>query len=225
MKSLIFAAAAACATALAAPASAAVQVLNFSGAICGAAGGQTCSNAGQISAAYGDTAELDVRYRAIDSVTGLPTEDFLRRWSSFGDLPGVAYAGGGAASVVEIFLKPAKGYEVSLLDFDFASFQRRVPNVPIRIGAGGGEVIQQGVFSTGGATHSSLAVNSDYFTSGIVLRFGPNGFDAGVDNIRFDVRQAAATPEPGAWALMLLGFGGMGAMLRRRRPPCESGLA
>jgi hypothetical protein len=24
-------------------------------------------------------------------------------------------------------------------------------------------------------------------------------------------------PEPGAWALMLLGFGGMGAMLRRRR--------
>ncbi len=23
-------------------------------------------------------------------------------------------------------------------------------------------------------------------------------------------------PEPGAWALMLLGFGGMGAMLRRR---------
>jgi hypothetical protein len=27
----------------------------------------------------------------------------------------------------------------------------------------------------------------------------------------------AAVPEPGAWALMILGFGGAGAMLRRRR--------
>ena len=27
----------------------------------------------------------------------------------------------------------------------------------------------------------------------------------------------AAIPEPGAWALMILGFGGAGAMLRRRR--------
>ncbi|MBS0334045.1 MAG: PEPxxWA-CTERM sorting domain-containing protein [Proteobacteria bacterium] len=26
-----------------------------------------------------------------------------------------------------------------------------------------------------------------------------------------------AVPEPGAWALMILGFGGAGAMLRRRR--------
>jgi hypothetical protein len=28
----------------------------------------------------------------------------------------------------------------------------------------------------------------------------------------------SATPEPAAWALMILGFGGAGAMLRRRRP-------
>ncbi|HLZ76911.1 PEP-CTERM sorting domain-containing protein [Phenylobacterium sp.] len=30
-------------------------------------------------------------------------------------------------------------------------------------------------------------------------------------------RAGSAAPEPGAWALMLLGFGGLGAMLRRRR--------
>lgn len=34
------------------------------------------------------------------------------------------------------------------------------------------------------------------------------------DNASLDV---AAVPEPGAWALMLLGFGGAGAVLRRRR--------
>lgn len=32
-----------------------------------------------------------------------------------------------------------------------------------------------------------------------------------------DVAAASAAPEPGAWALMLLGFGGAGALLRRRR--------
>jgi hypothetical protein len=28
----------------------------------------------------------------------------------------------------------------------------------------------------------------------------------------------AGVPEPASWALMLVGFGGMGALLRRRRP-------
>jgi hypothetical protein len=31
--------------------------------------------------------------------------------------------------------------------------------------------------------------------------------------------QGVAVPEPTSWALMLLGFGGMGAMLRSRRRP------
>lgn len=38
-----------------------------------------------------------------------------------------------------------------------------------------------------------------------------------VRQIRLDQSVAAAVPEPGTWALMLLGFGGIGASLRRRR--------
>jgi hypothetical protein len=39
----------------------------------------------------------------------------------------------------------------------------------------------------------------------------------GVGQIRIDDVNAVAVPEPATWALMMLGFGGAGAMLRRRR--------
>ena len=37
-----------------------------------------------------------------------------------------------------------------------------------------------------------------------------------LDNVSLDITKGAAVPEPGAWALMLLGFAGLGAALRRR---------
>ena len=36
--------------------------------------------------------------------------------------------------------------------------------------------------------------------------------------VSFTLTRATAAPEPGTWALMILGFGGAGGMLRRRRP-------
>lgn len=47
-----------------------------------------------------------------------------------------------------------------------------------------------------------------------------NPADTGVgalQNVRVQTSVAAAVPEPGTWALMLLGFGGVGVSLRRRR--------
>jgi hypothetical protein len=45
--------------------------------------------------------------------------------------------------------------------------------------------------------------------------FGVQGSSVYGDNFTFDSN--AVVPEPGAWALMLMGFGGLGAMLRSRR--------
>ena len=45
---------------------------------------------------------------------------------------------------------------------------------------------------------------------------GINNVDAIVDNI---LLTGAAVPEPGTWAMMLLGFGGIGIAMRRRRQP------
>lgn len=46
---------------------------------------------------------------------------------------------------------------------------------------------------------------------------GADGFGPILDYVAVDVTTPAAVPEPGTWALMLTGFGGLGAMLRRRR--------
>lgn len=42
-----------------------------------------------------------------------------------------------------------------------------------------------------------------------------NGVNPGLSDIHFS--GSAAVPEPAAWGLMIVGFGGMGVMLRRRR--------
>lgn len=66
-------------------------------------------------------------------------------------------------------------------------------------------VEQQLTFVAGG---SSAVIQFD--TNGLNV----NGYDVGLDNVRLDV--AGLVPEPSAWALMILGFGAVGAGLRRR---------
>lgn len=48
-----------------------------------------------------------------------------------------------------------------------------------------------------------------------------NGFFA-IDNFTFGSSAVAAVPEPATWAMMLIGFGGMGVALRRRRRTASS---
>lgn len=49
---------------------------------------------------------------------------------------------------------------------------------------------------------------------------GSEPFGFAIDNVRFGVRgqvQLPGVPEPSTWAMMLMGFGGLGAVLRRRQ--------
>ena len=115
---------------------------------------------------------------------------------------------------------PTAGYEVSLLGFDIATWQGAHPTVPVKILSGGGVTIFDSTISTNTPLHNALAVNSAYFADGIILRWGPNGYNVGVDNIRFDVRaidSGSAVPEPATWAMMIAGFGLAGGAIRTRR--------
>jgi len=53
--------------------------------------------------------------------------------------------------------------------------------------------------------------------------------DGGAGTASFNIPEiisvAAGVPEPASWAMMLMGFGGLGAVLRRRRPPAVTATA
>lgn len=76
-----------------------------------------------------------------------------------------------------------------------------------------------GDYGETGWTHFAANLGPGSYTLQAGVRNnGDNGVDSSLllDNV--SIRGAvAAVPEPGAWALMILGFGGAGAALRRRR--------
>lgn len=66
--------------------------------------------------------------------------------------------------------------------------------------------------------HGFVAPEGRYFTSFSIRGNTGNGFHrVGVAQIELG-HTAAAAPEPATWAMMILGFGATGAVVRRRRP-------
>jgi hypothetical protein len=65
-------------------------------------------------------------------------------------------------------------------------------------------------WNSGSATTADLAL--------VNQNTSPDGNDFALDDISLSAQSPGGVPEPAAWALMLLGFGGLGAALRRRAP-------
>ncbi|WP_068876104.1 MULTISPECIES: PEP-CTERM sorting domain-containing protein [unclassified Phenylobacterium] len=195
------------------PANAAVVLLDFTNAPCSASG-TLCA----ISQAYGDQAGVDVSYDTVSVATGEATSSAFYWSGKYGDLDKVLYAGADARNAYgEVVLRAANGYKLSLLDFDYAGFGG-ARNAPFKILDLAGNVLTSFTGSTTAGGHESASINTAYL-DGVVLRWGPDSYNVALDNIRFDLQAPAvsAAPEPAGWALMLAGFGGMGAMLRARR--------
>ena len=76
-------------------------------------------------------------------------------------------------------------------------------------------VPEDGTSNSVGALDFVGFVDSGKSISSVTIFSGNNGFDdIGVDDVRF---ASAAVPEPASWALMILGFIGLGAAVRARR--------
>lgn len=198
-----------------APAAQAATTISVEGALnsCDYVGGRCL-----MRQTYGDTNAVDVSYESIRSdgnVLGLAHNSI----SNYGNLGQVIVAGSFRDGTLgQMTLKARQGYQISLLDFDFVGYFNFAPTLPLSILDLSGNVLASGVFSTGtGSTHSNLAVNSA-FLDGLVIRWGPDASVGGIDNIRYETRAlAGAVPEPTTWAMMIGGFGLVGAAMRRSR--------
>lgn len=202
------------ATAAGSPA-AASQVIDFTPAACD--GG--CTSSASISQAYGDTQFVNVSYRAVDGRTNATIEPYLRYWQEIGDLQGAVYGGDDSDfSFAEVSIAANAGYELSLESFDFGTYQGRHSSATFFVTDLAGRVIlPPTTTSTNWPTHGSLTLAGRY-ADGVVIRWR-NSYDNAIDNIRYDVRPvvAGAAPEPGTWALMIVGCGAAGTALRRSR--------
>lgn len=214
LKSTLFGAALACGLAMWSAAGAATTISFDGGADQCVANGSRC----MMLQTFGDTAAVDVSYQNVrpDGTVVGAAQQF---YANYGDLGKVLTAGSYLDGTLgQVTIKARDGYRISLLDFDFVGYVNFAPTLPLKVLDLLGNELVGGVYSTGsGSTHSSLAVNSA-FLDGIVIRWGPDASVGGIDNIRYDVQ--GAVPEPATWAMMILGFGGVGALLRyRRRSP------
>ena len=84
--------------------------------------------------------------------------------------------------------------------------------------AGGGSSIIDSITGSGNA----LTLNTDTLMAGATYRFlytFSAGTGGGTVSGNASFLQSAAVPEPATWALMLMGFGGIGLAMRRRRRP------
>lgn len=198
------------------------DTLDFTGNICGAAGNQACGDGSQIGQNYGDRAGVDVSYRSALNTTGVTAEPFLKFWNgNYGDLQGVVWGGSEAtATYSEITFTALAGFEVALTGFDAACYLNRAScqSFPFSVSEIGGGVVASGTNTPPSGQHVTQSLELGYSTTGYVLRWGPDGYDGGLDNITFDVRAVtSAVPEPASWAMLMTGFGLVGGSLRRRR--------
>lgn len=175
-----------------------------------------CTNSSLISQTYGDTPLVDV---AFDGDVDNPGLESMRFWASgYSDLIGVAYFGLAfpSSKPAGVYLTPISGYEITLNSFDLGSFGGAHTTQLTLRGGDGSLISSTGFFLSNGATRNSFAPGLTR-ADGFRIEFGPDNFSIGIDNINYTVSQIGVVPEPATWAMVILGVGAAGGMMRRRR--------
>jgi hypothetical protein len=188
------------------------NTLDFSGAICSSAadgsGAMTaCSNGSRINQSYGDTAQVDVSFK---SQIGGANSIFF--WNSgYSGLNAVAY--GDFNFTPEITLA-AIGSTITLQGADLGAWANtnRQSQLTVVDLATNTAVFSSGPITVLGATASSF-IFSLSSNAGFAIRFGPEGYNVGIDNIQFT---ATPVPEASTYAMLLAGLAAVGTAVRRR---------
>ncbi len=222
MKKLALLLAASSALALAGPASA--NILTFDGDICN--GGTSCSAFESIDQSYGDTAEVDVQLR-YDSTGSADALNSLQYWpNAYNELINVAFGVNNPnTNGASIFFAPISGYQVTLDSFNIGAWLNRegAPSEYTIFDGLGATLFSSGSISVGQPGNlSNFYIVGLTSANGIGLKWGPESYNVGVDNVSFSASRIVpidpgGVPEPATWAMMLAGFGLIGAAMRRRQ--------
>ncbi|MBL8554885.1 MAG: PEP-CTERM sorting domain-containing protein [Phenylobacterium sp.] len=169
--------------------------------------------------AEGYTPDVTVSY-------GTPGEDPALWTTGYGDLTNVLFNDADGDTTFTVRFTAASGYLVSLYGFDMASFisgGQTIQGFTVRDVGANTILFNQGSTFVTGATRNTIAFANALTAGDLELVINLTGLggvsdDIGIDNVRFGQSQIqTGVPEPATWAMMLLGFGGAGAMVRRRR--------
>lgn len=157
---------------------------------------------------------------------GTPGEDPALWTTSYGDLTNILFNDADGDTTLTVRFTAASGYLVDLYGFDLASFingGQTIQGFTVRDVGANSTLFSQGSTVVSGATHNTIAFANALSAGDLELVINLTGLggvsdDIGIDNIRFGQSAIqAGVPEPSTWAMMLLGFFGVGAMVRSGR--------
>jgi hypothetical protein len=233
MKMLLASAALAGALGLAGAASATVTVWNFSGAVADGNGNGTATittavNSLTVALTDNQLNEIsDGREISGVSITlsGVPTA--LSLFSSAGTLINIAKGGpatpsgatidhwGAGLSSGNIVLQTVGAFAAGGQPHDLIIGMGPYTSANASIAGKSPHIQGTGTFVL------NFTLPGDYSVTGVNIQFGTNGehpdFHKATCDHSCDVRPPPPVPEPATWAMMILGFGGVGVMMRRRR--------
>ena len=169
--------------------------------------------------AEGTTANLAASY-------GTPGEDPSLWTTGFGDLTNIYFNDADGDTTLTLRLTADAGYEVDLYGFDLASFftaGQTIQGLRVRDVTGNADLFSQGVTAVSGVTHNSFDFANGLSANTLEIVVDLTGLgglsdDIGLDNVRFGqtLLPVGGVPEPATWAMMIGGFGLVGAAARRR---------
>lgn len=168
-----------------------------------------------ISQAYGDGPSHDVVYNSrVSAGNTAPLPEQVLFWDSgYGDLVAVSYCGwcDELTGVGEIAILPLPGHVVTLASFDLAGYLGDFDSQFTIYDAAYGVLFSSGAITVQGDVGGHSSFTPDLTSSsGIILQWGPDAYDTGIDNVAFDVSPSAPVPEPASLLLVATGLAAAG---------------
>ena len=192
-------------------ASATTTIINFSAASC--TGG--CVNGTLIDQTVGDTANVNVSYRAPGTAgNGTTSEASLRYWQNSYSNSDAVYAQSG---IGEVRFDVLSAGTLTLNSVGLGGWPNTVRNIQVRVYDLSYTLLSSAAHNTTPPALLDVALGQNS-TAGLIFQFGIDGFNGGIQNLSFTFDNGVGgVPEPASWAMMIAGFGLTGAAMRRRR--------